>query len=146
MIRRMTEADLFAVARLEQENFSVPWTEAGLRESLNLPGYLFLVAEEEGEVVGYAGLYQVLDEGDVTNIVVDQRFRGQGIGTRLTQTLLEEGKKEGIRAFALEVRFSNISAIRIYESLGFVQEGIRRRFYEKPLEDARIMWKREPEQ
>lgn len=146
MIRRMTEADLLAVVRLEQENFSVPWTEAGLRESLNLPEYLFLVAEEERKVVGYAGLYRVLDEGDVTNIVVDEQFRGKGIGTHLTRELLEEGKKEGVRAFTLEVRFSNMSAIRIYERLGFVQEGIRKGFYEKPLEDARIMWKREPEQ
>ncbi len=146
MIRRMTEADLPAVADLERENFSIPWTEANLRESLNLPGYFFLVAEEEGKVVGYAGLSRVLDEGDVTNIVVTEEFRGRGIGTELTSALLEEGKKEGIQAFTLEVRFSNVPAVHIYEKLGFVQEGIRKRFYEKPVEDARIMWKREPEQ
>lgn len=146
MIRRMTEADLPAVAGLERENFSVPWTEENLKESLRLSTYLFLVAEEEGKVVGYAGLNRVLDEGDVTNIVISEDFRGRGIGTELTSALLEEGKKEGIQAFTLEVRFSNVSAIRIYEKLGFVEEGIRKRFYEKPVEDARIMWKREPEQ
>lgn len=146
MIRRMTETDLPEVAELEQKNFSVPWTEANLRESLNLPGYLFLVAEEEGKVVGYAGLNRVLDEGDVTNIVVAEEYRGRGLGTALTAALLEEGKKEGIQAFTLEVRFSNLPAVRIYEKLGFVQEGIRKRFYEKPVEDARIMWKREPGQ
>ena len=105
-----------------------------------------IIVLEEGKVVGYAGLNRVLDEGDVTNIVVAEEYRGRGLGTALTAALLEEGKKEGIQAFTLEVRFSNLPAVRIYEKLGFVQEGIRKRFYEKPVEDARIMWKREPGQ
>lgn len=145
MIRRMCEADLRGAAELEKKYFSIPWSEENLRQSLLNPEYLFLVAEKEGEVVGYAGLLKVLDEGNITNIVIDEKYRGCGLGKALTETLLAEGRKCGIRAFTLEVRVSNGAAIRIYKELGFMQEGIRKHFYEKPAEDALIMWKREPE-
>lgn len=145
MIRRMRESDLADAARLEAENFSVPWSRAQLEESLNNPGYLFLVAEEDGKTVGYGGLLLVLDEGDITNIVVEKAYRGRGLGKELTGALLEEGRRRGLRDFTLEVRAGNQAAIHVYESLGFVCEGIRRRFYERPAEDAWIMWKREGE-
>jgi ribosomal-protein-alanine N-acetyltransferase len=145
MIRRMQEIDLLQVAELERNYFSVPWSLNGLTESFHNPAYLFLVAEEAGRVIGYAGLIRLADEGDITNIVIDEAFRGRGTGTELTGQLLEEGGKLGIRAFTLEVRVSNASAIHVYEKLGFVSEGVRKRFYEKPVEDAMIMWKRTPE-
>lgn len=144
MIRRMEPADIPAAAALERKYFSVPWSERSLKESLEKPEYVFLVAEAEGEPVGYAGLLRVLDEGDITNIVVDERFRGRGTGYALTEALLREGTRLGIRDFTLEVRVSNARAIRLYERLGFAREGIRRNFYEKPAEDAWIMWKRSP--
>lgn len=144
MIRPMQTSDLPAVAKLENKYFSVPWSEHVLKQSLEKPEYLFFVASEEGEAVGYGGMLKVLEEGDILNIVVDERFRGRGIGRKLTQALLEEGKRQGMQTFTLEVRVSNTPAIRLYESLGFVSEGIRKRFYERPVEDALIMWKREP--
>lgn len=143
MIRRMRESDLEDAARLEKRYFSVPWTREQLGESLQSGQYLFLVAEENGQVAGYAGLLRVMDEGDVTNVVVDEAYRGKGLGTRLMAALLEEGRGCGMKEFTLEVRVSNQRAIRLYESLGFVQEGIRKRFYERPVEDALIMWKRD---
>lgn len=143
MIRRMRESDLKEAARLERLYFSLPWSEEQLRESLSQPGYLFLAAEEAGKVIGYAGLLKVLDEGDITNIVIEETYRGRGLGTKLTEALLEEGRKCGLKAFTLEVRAGNLEAVHVYEKLGFVQEGIRRRFYERPVEDALIMWKRE---
>ncbi len=143
MIRRMRESDLEGAARLEKRYFSVPWTREQLGESLQSGQYLFLVAEENGQVAGYAGLLRVMDEGDVTNVVVDEAYRGKGLGTRLMAALLEEGRGCGMKEFTLEVRVSNQRAIRLYESLGFVQEGIRKRFYERPVEDALIMWKRD---
>ncbi len=144
MIRRMQVSDLPAIAKLEKKYFSVPWSEHSLKQSLGKSEYLFLVASEEGEAVGYGCILKVFDEGNILNIVVDERFRGGGIGRELVRELLEEGKRQGMRAFTLEVRVSNVPAIRLYESLGFVSEGIRKHFYEKPVEDALIMWKREP--
>lgn len=142
MIRRMRPEDIPAAAGLEQAYFSMPWSENMLKESLEKPEYLFLVAEKDGKVVGYAGMLRILDEGDVTNIVVDETYRGAGIGSALTNALVEEGQGLGIHAFTLEVRVSNACAIHIYEKNGFKAEGVRRRFYEKPTEDALIMWKR----
>ena len=144
MIRRMTEADLPEVAALEKKYFSMPWSEANLRESMQKEHYLFLVTEEDGIVVGYGGILWVADEGDITNIVVSESYRGLGLGTALTDALLSAGRKRGIASFTLEVRMSNQVAIHTYERLGFVCEGVRKRFYEAPTEDALIMWKREP--
>lgn len=141
----MAPEDVPRAAELERNSFSVPWSEKSLRESLEKEIYLFLVAEEQGRVVGYAGLLKIQEEGDITNVVVDEAFRGRGIGTELLAALLREGEKCGLRAFTLEVRVSNWVAIRIYERLGFVSVGMRKHFYEKPAEDALIMWKREPE-
>lgn len=145
MIRRMCKMDIPQAAELERKYFSVPWSEASLIESLEKKEYLFLVVEEEGQVVGYGGLLLVMDEGDVTNIVIDESCRGRGLGKALTRALIEEGKRLGLGAFTLEVRISNEAAIHVYEQLGFQPEGIRKRFYEKPAEDALIMWKRDPE-
>lgn len=143
MIRLMKEEDLGAVAQLEQTVFSVPWSEQNLRESLSRPEYLFLVSEEEGTITGYAGLLMIAGEGDVTNIAVFPEHRGRGTGSALTEALLTEGRKRGMNAFTLEVRVGNQAAIHIYEKLGFQSEGVRKGFYEKPKEDALIMWLRD---
>lgn len=145
MIRPMCMSDIQDIATLEQRCFSVPWSKKSLCESLENPAYLFLTAEKEGRAVGYGGLLLTAGEGNVTNIAVDAAYRGCGIGTELLRRLLEEGGKHGAREFTLEVRISNEAAIHVYEKLGFLQEGVRKRFYEKPVEDALIMWKREPE-
>ena len=84
-----------------------------------------------------------MEEGDVTNVVVEESWRGQGLGRSLMTRLLEDGKARGIRAFTLEVRTGNKGAIRLYEELGFRSEGVRKGFYDLPKEDAYIMWKRE---
>ena len=85
----------------------------------------------------------IAGEGDVTNIAVFPEYRGQGIGAALTKALLVEGRKRGMNAFTLEVRVGNQAAIHIYEKLGFRSEGVRKGFYEKPKEDALIMWRRD---
>ena len=85
----------------------------------------------------------MMEEGDITNVVVDESCRGRGLGRGLVSRLLEEGKARGIRAFTLEVRVGNAGAIRLYEELGFRSEGVRKGFYDLPKEDALIMWKRE---
>ena len=98
---------------------------------------------EDGKITGYAGLLMIAGEGDVTNIAVFPENRGQGTGSALTEALISEGRKRGMNAFTLEVRVSNQSAIHIYEKLGFRSEGVRKGFYEKPKEDALIMWLRD---
>ena len=142
-VRRYSLTPSTVDGALEQVCFSEPWTEQGLRESFARSEYLFVTATEDDQVVGYAGLYQVLDEGDITNIAVLPSAREKGIGTVLTRALIEAGEQRAIHAFTLEVRVGNAAAIHIYEKLGFVPAGVRKGFYEKPKEDALIMWRRQ---
>ena len=140
MIRLMEERDIPQVAELERLCFSTPWSENSLKESLVRPEYLFLVEKTDGKVTAYGGLLQVMEEGDVTNIAVHPQHRLKGSGTRVTEALLEEGRKRGMTTFTLEVRVSNLTAVHVYEKLGFRSVGIRKGFYDAPKEDAMVMW------
>lgn len=143
LIRYMEERDIPVVARLEQEAFSEPWSEKAFHDSMKLSYSLFLVAEEEEELAGYAGMYLVADEGDVTNVAVFEKWKRHGVGTMLVNAMLQEAKKRGATAATLEVRKSNCPAITLYEKAGFESVGIRKNFYDYPKEDAVIMWKYE---
>ena len=141
-IRRMDERDVQQVAAIEAESFSLPWSEQAFRDSLAMYHTIFLVADLEGRIAGYCGCYQSLEEAEITNVAVKQELRGKGIARELLQELFRVGTAQGVFAYTLEVRISNTPAIHLYESLGFENVGIRRDFYEKPTEDAMIMWRR----
>lgn len=140
-IRRMEEGDLDQVCAIEEETFSMPWSRKSFQDTISYYHTLFLVAELDGEISGYCGCYQSLEEAEITNIAVRRQLRGHGIGRRLLMELMRLGKEQGAFAYTLEVRVSNQAAIHLYESLGFVSFGIRKNFYEKPREDAMIMWR-----
>lgn len=141
-IRAMQDADVEQISRLEEETFSMPWSRESFLSMIHNENARYYVAEQDGLVVGGCGVLMAAGEGNITNVVVDKKFRGQGIGTRMLQYLIEEGERNGLSAFTLEVRVSNVQAIHVYEKLGFISEGIRPNFYEKPKENAMIMWKR----
>ncbi len=140
----MQASDISAVARIERETFSQPWSEKGFEDTLNQEYSTYIVAklEENDEVVGYCGLLQSFDVAELLNVVVRDDQRGRGIGYAMLMRLMALGRKRGIGRFTLEVRKSNEAALRLYEKLGFASAGIRRRFYDKPVEDAVIMWTR----
>lgn len=131
--------DCVRVAELEKVIFSQPWSEQGFRDALNMEQNIFLVVEEAGIICGYIGMYQSLDEGEITNVAVDPEKRNAGAGRMLMQAAMEQAKQQGITRIVLEVRVSNASAIRLYEKCGFVNCGIRKGFYDFPKEDAYIM-------
>lgn len=143
-IRTMEEKHVDQVCLLEEHAFSMPWHKPSFLEMIANPQALYLVAvEEEEKVCGCCGVRNIMGEGEITNVVVRDDCQNRGIGRKLMDELLMRGEKEiGIEAFTLEVRIGNRSAIHLYESLGFVSAGIRKNFYEKPVEDAMIMWKR----
>ena len=114
-IRRMSIEDLDRVMEIERESFSVPWTRQDFIESINKSTALYLVAESEQTVVGYCGLWGVIDEGQINNVAVCKEYRGRSVGTRLLEALLLEGTKEGLLAYTLEVRMSNLPAISLYK-------------------------------
>ncbi|MBE5921353.1 MAG: ribosomal-protein-alanine N-acetyltransferase [Lachnospiraceae bacterium] len=138
-IRKMTAADIPAAALLEQKYFSVPWSEKSLRDSLNNPHAHFVSAHIADKMIGYGGMYIVCGEGEITDIVVDEEYRNLGVGTAMMRTLEREAKAAGAEYILLEVRVSNQAAIRCYEKTGYECIGIRKAFYEKPVEDAVIM-------
>lgn len=141
-IRRIENRDAESLGLLAQKSFTMPWSVKAFGELADDLNSIFYVAEEDGKIIGGCGLTRVLDEGDIHNVMVDSEYRGKGIGTRLMKVLLDEGQKLGIVEFTLEVRVSNAAAIRVYEKSGFISEGIRPGFYEQPVEDAVIMWRR----
>ena len=138
MIRDFLPGDETAIARLEKECFSEPWSEKAITESLE-NGTFFFVFEEEGEILGYAGLQTVLDEGYVTNIAVTSNARKKGIGSALTEKIISFGKEKKLSFVTLEVRESNLAAISLYKKFGFKTVGKRKNFYTAPSEDALIM-------
>jgi len=130
-----------AVAEMERQCFSDPWSEKSVASELNNPLSLWLIAEVDGVVAGYVGSQTVLDSADMMNLAVSQSFRRQGIGERLVNCLTEELKEKGVKTLLLEVRISNEPARELYQKLGFEVVGKRPRYYEKPREDALILRK-----
>lgn len=146
-IRLMAEEDVDRVFNIETQIFSKPWTKQDFINSMSDRHNIYVVAEDENkEIVGYCGIWGVLDEGQITNVAVRPEDQGQGIGFAMLTELLKMAKNEGLQQYTLEVRKSNLKAIKLYERLGFVEEGIRKDFYDKPVEDGIIMWLREQEE
>lgn len=140
--RRMRAEDVPFISRLEEETFSMPWSAASFLQMIEKEDTAYFVAEEDGQLLGGCGLLLIAGEGNITNVVVAPGARRRGVATGLLTYLMEEGDRAGLTAYTLEVRVSNAAAIGLYEKLGFISEGIRPGFYEKPVEDAVIMWKK----
>lgn len=141
MIRLMQSKDVQQVAIIEKECFSIPWTESALEKEVENEDSLFCVCEIDGKVVGYAGMYYVYPEGDITNVAVIREYRKQGFAKKILSYMFDEARKRGVTQYTLEVRVSNVSAIELYNKLGFESVGVRKNFYDNPKEDAFIMWK-----
>ena len=135
----MDRSHLKALAQLERRCFSSPWSEAMLEEELYNPQASFLVAQgEDGQVLGYAGLQVVLDEGYIDNIAVHPDARRHGVASALLDVYCRFGAAN-LAFLTLEVRVSNTAAIGLYEKYGFHQAGLRPGYYQNPREDALIM-------
>ncbi len=136
----MRLADLPAVHRIEQASFSVPWPDEAYRSEIEgnrLASYL--VARAGDEVVGYGGIWLMVDEAHVTTFAVDPGWRRQRIGEALILALLDLAIARHAREATLEVRLSNLPARRLYEKFGFRPVGVRPRYYSDNGEDALIM-------
>ena len=140
-IVKMQPEHVAAVAEMERQCFSDPWSEKSVASDLDNPLSLWLIAEADGVVAGYVGSQTVLDSADMMNLAVSQDFRRQGIGEQLVNSLTEALAEKGVKTLLLEVRISNEPAKQLYHKLGFEIVGKRPRYYEKPREDALILRK-----
>ena len=143
-LRRLTLRDIDAIDAIERESYPTPWSRSMFAAELRKPSSIAIGAYfEEGELVGYAFVSRYVDAWHVMNIAVTPSFRRRGIATTLLERLFEVTAADPRRGYTLEVRVSNVEAIRLYERLGFEARGIRRGYYTDNREDAVIMW-REP--
>ncbi|MBQ3704954.1 MAG: ribosomal protein S18-alanine N-acetyltransferase [Clostridia bacterium] len=139
-IRRMQYRDVKQVVAIEAATFPKPWSEKSFRREVEENAVArYLVADREGEILGYAGTWVVLDECHITNIAVREDCRGQGLGRRLVEELMQYASNLGAAWADLEVRVSNERAQGLYRGAGFVTLGKRKRYYEDNGEDAYLM-------
>ncbi len=141
-IRLMTVEDAPFVAQIEKNAFSQPWPETEFVKAVLSDNYVYIAAELDGKIIGYAGCVFAAEDADITNIAVDADYRGLGIGAELLKQLIVQAERRGSDNIFLEVRQSNFAAINLYTQYGFAQNGIRRNFYQKPAEDAILMAKK----
>lgn len=139
-IRQAEPKDLDAICECEQTCFDDPWSVAMLyQEICENPSAVYLVLTHRGRVVGYGGMYIVLDEAHITNVCVLPEYRGMGLAHDLMHALQDIAASLGANAMTLEVAVSNKRAIRLYMSCGFAIQGVRKKYYHGK-EDAYIMW------
>lgn len=140
-IRRMNIQDIDRVLAVEHRSFTAPWSrQAFMTELIDNQFARYIVAEYAGRLIGYAGVWLIIDEGHVTNIAVDPDFRGKHLGEMLMKTLMSICIAQGALKMTLEVRVSNDTAKKLYTKLGFEGVGVRKGYYTDNQEDALIMW------
>lgn len=141
-IINLTEEYIDGVMIVENLSFSIPWSKSAFVEEVTKNKFArYLIARIKGVTVGYAGMWQVFDEGHITNIAVHPEFRANGVGSALLNRLIYDAKALGILRMTLEVRRGNIAAQKLYAKYGFQTVGARRAYYADNNEDALIMWK-----
>ena len=140
--RRMSNLDIDAISLIENKSFSMSWSrEAFVREIDFNPTAYYFVIEDDKNIFGYMGIWKILDEGHITNIALDPDYRGNHYSNILLKFVINQMIEIGVKSFTLEVRESNIIAIKLYEKYGFVVKGKRKKYYSDTKEDALLMWK-----
>lgn len=140
-IREMTLDDVEQVYHLEESIFSIPWSKTSFENSIKEKDTLFIVAEKEEKIVGYLGMYLSFEEADISNVAVSKEYRRQHIANQLLEYVFVHAKARGVKNVTLEVRETNVAAIKLYRNMGFCEAGIRKNYYKEPTENALIMWK-----
>lgn len=127
------------LVNLEKESFSTPWSYSSFYDSFNNKNYKFIAAiGENNNILGYIGSYNILEQCYITNIAVYHQYKNQGVASQLLDKLISNSIINHIDIISLEVRISNIIAIKLYKKFNFKQVGIRKNFYQNPIEDAFI--------
>lgn len=141
IVRPMEEDDLERIMKIEHASFPTPWSQHSFLTELKENEYArYFCLEIDKQVIGYMGLWFILEEGHITNVAIAPEFRGQLFGEFLMRSVMQQMLAEGMERMTLEVRTSNFRAQRLYERLGFVLAGRRKGYYSDNREDALIMW------
>lgn len=127
-LRDMTDTDIDAILHIEQQVHAHPWTRGNFFDALS-SNYVCKVAEIEEKLIGYAVLMQGVDDAELLDIGIDGAYQRQGWGSKLLQAMLGLAFELGKHRVVLEVRASNVAAISLYQSIQFVEIGLRRNYY-----------------
>lgn len=139
--RYMTLEDVQEIMNIEYTVFSSPWSEAAFYHELVHNRFAtYFVAEVDGRLAGYCGVWVVIDDSNITNIALLPEYRGKKIGESLLQTAMQYAKLRGAKKMSLEVRVTNTPAQNLYRKFGFQEGGIRKNYYTDNFEDALVMW------
>ncbi|TSI04551.1 ribosomal protein S18-alanine N-acetyltransferase [Lysinibacillus sp. BW-2-10] len=140
--RKMTADDVDAVHKIEVASFPTPWTLDSFHYEMreNQHAHYLVAQTDEGSLIGFCGMWIVLDSAQITNVAVVESARGQGIGEGLMREAMMLAKAHEVEVMSLEVRVSNIVAQNLYRKLGFNEGGIRKGYYTDNQEDALVMW------
>ncbi|WP_160678555.1 ribosomal protein S18-alanine N-acetyltransferase [Clostridium sp. C8-1-8] len=130
------------VLEISELSFPIPWSRKSFEQELSNVFANYFVAKSNAEVIGYGGMWIIIDEGHITNIAVHPKYRNQGVGDKILSKMIATCNEKKVIAMTLEVRLSNLAAQKLYSKYGFISEGIRKKYYEDNGEDAIIMWKR----
>ena len=140
-IREWKYEDILRISEMEKECFpNEPWSYKMLVSSFEEESFHGVLAEEDGEIVGYGGITQAVDSADIDNLAVVEYYRNSGIGTAVLEELLKYAKKKGAKKVFLEVRVSNSIAMALYLKCGFKGVYARTRYYSDG-EDCLVMVK-----
>ena len=140
VIRAMKRSDVTAIHRIETQSFRTPWSKQSIASELGNRLAHYLIAEIDGRLVGYLGMWVLFDECHMTNIAVDPDVRRQGVGTALLFASMEVGDYFGATSMTLEVRETNRIAQELYRKFDFERQGFRRRYYADTGEGALLLW------
>lgn len=137
-IEKVSENHIDAILEIERACFSSPWNRSALENQMNSRDCSFIAAVSGENVLGYAGLMSVLDEGYISNVAVSPQFRRNGVADALIDELIMRTKSR-LSFMTLEVREGNLPAIELYKKHGFKTVGVRKNYYDSPKEDALLM-------
>ncbi|HCG4536337.1 ribosomal protein S18-alanine N-acetyltransferase [Ureibacillus chungkukjangi] len=142
LYRKMTPEDVEAVHEIELASFPTPWTLDSFHYEMRENNFAYyLVAENDAEkIIGFCGMWLVIDSAQITNVAVVEAARGLGIGEGLMREAMRIAKEKDVDVMSLEVRVSNVVAQNLYRKLGFQDGGIRKGYYTDNQEDALVMW------
>lgn len=140
--RKMTPDDVEAVHAIEVATFPTPWTLDSFHYEMreNNFAYYVIAENDQGEIIGFCGIWIVIDSAQITNVAVVETARGQGIGEGLMREAMRIARNQEADAMSLEVRVTNTVAQNLYRKLGFQEGGIRKGYYTDNQEDALVMW------
>ena len=127
---KMTIDDIEEISKLEEELFIDSWPKHFFFEELDNEFATYYVYKNEAEIIGYAGMWQMFENCDLTNIAIKKEYQGKGYGEKLLRFMIKEAIKNNCEFMHLEVRVSNTKAKSLYEKLGFEETRIRKHYYE----------------